>query len=67
MRWMNVYDEVSANGANYGPKTSESQSGYRVAKKVLNTWYYVSMTYKVIECIEITQNTQILKITDFPI
>ena len=42
------------------PKTSKSQNGHRVVKKVLNTYYYVYtyiQTYKVIKCREVTQNT----------
>ena len=49
-----IYDKVSANTASSEPKTSEFQSGHRVVKKVLNI-LSLSMTNKVIECIEITK------------
>ena len=59
-------DKVSADGASSDPKTSEFQSCHRVVKKGFKRLIScISMTYKVIKCIEITQNTQILKITDF--
>ena len=53
-------DKVSANAASTKPKTAKFQSGHRVVKKVVNTYFYAYtyiQTYKVIKCREVTQNT----------
>ena len=41
LAWKGCYDEVSANGAIWVPKTSDFQSGHRVVNNMLHTWYYV--------------------------
>ena len=41
-----------------------SESSEKSSKHLIS---YISMTYKVIKCIEITQNIQILKIAEFAI
>ena len=40
VQWL-CYDKVSAKTASSVPKTSKFQSGHRVVKMVLNTWYYL--------------------------
>ena len=70
-KWFNdyEYDKVSANTASWFPKTSEFYSGHRAVKKGSKHLILgISMTKnKVIEYIEITKNTQILKVAVFTV
>ena len=59
---------ISANTAVSVTQASEFQSGHKVVKKGSEHLILcISLTNRGIQCIEITQNTQILKIADFAI
>ena len=60
-----AYAKVSANTASSEPKTANFKVVIQWGKSSKRLILCMYMTFKVIKCIEITQNTQILKIADF--
>ena len=62
----NIYESIAAVGEIPVWYRADFQSGSRVLKKgVLNLFLSISITYNVISCQKVAENTQILKIAKF--